>query len=284
MELSAPEALPCSRGRPCWPVPPLMTSPTPPIAAESAPAVVLRVLIADDEPAARRRLRKQLAAFTDIEVVGECGDGAEFVEMVKRLRPDLALLDIQMPGTDGLTAIRNCAPEDRPVVVFVTAFEKHALEAFDVQAADYLLKPISRARLATALNRSRVLCQSRTAAPRQGAPFEKVSRLNRLVVPTGERMLVVQSSSIDWIESAGNYAVIHVGSDTHVLRETLLELEARLAQGQFLRISRTTLVNLDRVRELRSDASGGHVMLLADGTKLGITRGIREVQKRLETS
>jgi two-component system, LytTR family, response regulator len=258
-----------------------LPQPTP---ADSAPAVVLRALIADDEPAARRRLRKQLAAFTDIEIVGECGDGAEFAEVVKRTRPDLALLDIQMPGTDGLTAIRNCALEERPVVIFVTAFEQHALEAFDVQAADYLLKPISRARLATALNRARVLCQSRATVSRQGASVEKVSRLNRLVVPTGERMLVVQSSSIDWIESAGNYAVIHVGSDTHVLRETLLELEARLAQGQFLRISRTTLVNLDRVRELRSDASGGHVMLLADGTKLGITRGIREVQKRLETS
>lgn len=244
----------------------------------------LRALIADDEPAARRRLRKQLAAFSDIEVVGECSDGAETAETIKRIRPDLLLVDIQMPGVDGLAAVRGLPSEERPAVIFVTAHEQHALEAFDLQAADYLLKPITRNRLATALNRARLLCQTRGTSARTPASTEKMSRLTRLVVPTGERMLVVQSATIDWIESAGNYAVIHVGPDTHVLRETLMELEARLAQGQFLRISRTTLVNLDRVRELRSDASSGHVMLLADGTKLNITRGIREVQKRLETS
>jgi two-component system LytT family response regulator len=110
----------------------------------------------------------------------------------------------------------------------------------------------------------------------------KPARLNRLIVPTGERMLVVHTSQIDWIESAGNYAVIHVGNDTHVLRETLLELENRLPAGQFLRISRTSIVNLERVRELRADSGGGHAMLLAGGAKLAITKGIREVQKRLE--
>jgi two-component system, LytTR family, response regulator len=258
--------------------------------AESLPPALanpppLRVLIADDEPAARQRLRRQLAAHPDIEIVAECSDGRATLETLQRLRPALALLDIQMPGLDGLAVVRSLAEEQRPIVIFVTAHEGHALHAFGVQAADYLLKPFTRERLALALTRARALCHSSPpalAAP-PSDPVEKTAPLNRLVVPTGERMLVVPAGQIDWIESAGNYAVIHVGHDTHVLRETLLELENRLAQGQFLRISRTAIVNLDRVRELRADAESGHIMVLADGTKLGITRGIREVQKRLET-
>ena len=252
----------------------------------SSPRATLNAIIADDEPAARKRLRTLLAAHPDIAIVAECSEGRETLATIQRVRPALVFLDIQMPGLDGVTIARELPAETRPVMIFITAHEGHALHAFDVQAADYLLKPFTRDRLAQALNRARALCNmgaNDNATDTQPETEETPAPLNRLVVPTGERMLVVPTAQIDWIESAGNYAVIHVGRDTHVLRETLQELEKRLPSGQYLRISRTTIVNLDRVRELRSDEEGGHVMLLADGTKVSITRGIREVQKRLET-
>jgi two-component system LytT family response regulator len=193
-----------------------------------------------------------------------------------------------MPGRSGLDIARSFPTGPRPVLVFVTAYEEHALEAFGVQAADYLLKPVSLERLTQAMERIRLLCAAEANMPvlaNQPSVTEtpKPEPLNRLIVPAGERMIVVQAPLIDWIESAGNYAIIHVGRDTHVLRETLTELDQRLAPARFMRISRSTIVNIDRIRELRSNGSGGHEMVLADGVKLPITRGIREVQHKLET-
>ena len=259
--------------------PPFSTQP-----AVSPAKSLLRLLIADDELAARRRLRLQLARIADVEIIAECGDGTAALEALPRLRPDVALLDIEMPGLNGLAVVRSLGEGARPVIIFVTAHEQHALSAFEVRAADYLLKPYTQARLEQALDWARTLCERPTAAVAiDPAPSTaRAAPLTRLVVPTGTRMQVVATTEIDWIESAGNYAVIHVGSGTHILRETLLELEARLAPAQFFRISRTTIVNLDRVRELRADEADGHVMILAGGAKLVITRGIREVQKRLE--
>ena len=234
----------------------------------------LRVLIADDEPLARQRLSDMLAREIGVEVVAECTNGTEAEVAIRSLTPDVALLDVQMPGLDGLAVARTLTPGTlRPVVIFVTAHEEHALRAFDLQAADYLLKPCPPARLHQALNRARALL---AAEPTHTGPS-----LQRLIVRMGERMIVVPAADIDWIESANNYVVLHVGRETHVLRETLTELEIRLPKGQFLRISRTAIANLNRVREIRQDG-GGHVMLLSGGDKLPITRGIREVQSRLE--
>jgi len=234
----------------------------------------LRVLIADDEPLARQRLSDMLSRETGVEVVAECTNGTEAEVAIRSLTPDVALLDVQMPGLDGLAVARTLTPGTlRPVVIFVTAHEEHALRAFDLQAADYLLKPCPPARLHQALNRARALL---AAEPTHTGPS-----LQRLIVRMGERMIVVPAADIDWIESANNYVVLHVGRETHVLRETLTELEIRLPKGQFLRISRTAIANLNRVREIRQDG-GGHVMLLSGGDKLPITRGIREVQSRLE--
>ena len=234
----------------------------------------LRILIADDEPFARQRLSDMLARETNVEVVAECTNGTEAEAAIRSLTPDVALLDVQMPGLDGLAVARTLTPGSlRPVVIFVTAHEEHALRAFELQAADYLLKPCPPARLHQALNRARALL---AAEPTPTSPS-----LQRLIVRMGERMIVVSASDIDWIESANNYVVLHVGRETHVLRETLTELEIRLPKGQFLRISRTAIVNLNRVREIRQD-DGGHVMVLSGGDKLPITRGIREVQARLE--
>ena len=215
-----------------------------------------------------------LARETNVEVVAECTNGTEAEAAIRSLTPDVALLDVQMPGLDGLAVARTLTPGSlRPVVIFVTAHEEHALRAFELQAADYLLKPCPPARLHQALNRARALL---AAEPTPTSPS-----LQRLIVRMGERMIVVSASDIDWIESANNYVVLHVGRETHVLRETLTELEIRLPKGQFLRISRTAIVNLNRVREIRQD-DGGHVMVLSGGDKLPITRGIREVQARLE--
>ncbi len=242
-----------------------------------------RVVIADDETAGRQRLRNLLTLHPDLDVVGECVDGPSTLEAIRELRPDVVMLDIEMPGLDGVTLANELPLENRPALIFVTAYEQHAVDAFRVQATDYLLKPFTGARLAQALTRARTevqVARGNTVGVANGAG--KKSPLQRLVVPQGERMTVVPVNEIDWIESGGNYAIIHVGRSTHILRETMTALETRLPSTQFLRISRTALVNLDRVRELRSDENNDHVMSLADGTKLVITRGIREVQKRLE--
>lgn len=244
--------------------------------------VVLRILIADDEAVARERLRGMLAREPGIEIVAECREGAEALEALRREKPDAALLDVEMPGMSGLDVARAVSEAERPVIVFVTAYSQHAVQAFDVQAADFLLKPYRLARLQQALGRVRAAVAARSTPAADEAEAGAQPRLQRLIVRTNDRMLVIAAGSVDWIESAGNYAVLHVGAATHVLRETLSELEARLADGQFLRVSRTSVVNLDRVRELRMHPDGSHEMVIEGGVRLPITRGIREVQARLE--
>lgn len=235
----------------------------------------LRVLVADDEPLARKRLTDLLSREPEVEVAAECTNGTDAEAAIRTLSPDVVLLDIQMPGLDGLAVARTLTPGAlRPVIIFVTAFEEHALRAFELQAADYLLKPCPPARLHQALNRARALLASE--------PLTSTSQsLQRLIVRMGDRMIIVAAETIEWIESANNYVILHVGRDTHILRQTMSELENRLPKGQFLRISRTAIVNLSLVREIRQD-DGGHVMVLSCGEKLPITRGIREVQARLE--
>lgn len=270
------------------------------------PAGTLRTVLVDDEPAARRRLRTLLADHPDVEIVAEFGDAEALSTYLEKERPSLVFLDIRMPGQSGLDIARKIPGSPRPILVFATAYEEHAVEAFGVQAADYLLKPIARERLAATLERVRLLCAAEQAmatmpanavaealqSAKSTTPEATLSPvgeelkplpLNRIIVPAGERMIVLQATQIDWIESAGNYAIIHVGRDTHVLRETLTELDLRLAAARFMRISRSTIVNMDRVRELRNNGGGAHEMVLADGVKLPITRGIREIQAKLET-
>lgn len=235
----------------------------------------LRVLIADDEPLARKRLVDLLSHESGIEIVAECSNGTDAESAIRSLNPDIAFLDVQLPDLDGLAVARSLSPGSvRPVIIFVTAHQEHALQAFELQAADYLLKPCPPARLHQALARARSLL---SAEP----PATTTRWLQRLVVRTGERMIVVPTDTIEWIESANNYVVLHAGREAHVLRQTMTDLENRLPQGRFLRISRTAIVNLTCVREIRQD-DGGHLMILSCGEKLPITRGIREVQARLE--
>lgn len=268
-------------------------------------------LLVDDEPLARERLRALLASDPEFECVGEAGDVVQALEAIRRLSPELVFLDIQMPGGSGLELLRALTPSEMPVVVFVTAFDHHAVDAFDLQAIDYLLKPFDVDRFARALRRAkdRVRATRRSRDPDETAGgvadlTESVDRLmrtlqhfssissgsatggasgtpsgtpsgtssrgssRRLVVQDGDRAFFVRDDEIDWIEAEGNYVALHVGATKHLHREPLKDLEARLDSSRFLRIHRSIVVNLDRVRELRPWFHGAYVVVLRDGTEL----------------
>ena len=247
-----------------------------------------RVLIVDDEALARARVRQMLVGESDLEVLADCANGPEAVAAIKQHRPDLVFLDVQMPEMSGFEVLRALAAEEIPDVIFVTAHDQHALEAFEVHATDYLLKPFKQARFREALRRARERWQSRTTRALDQRFFEwlrvpkaESAYLTRLAIKLGERTVFIAVEDVDYFESAGNYVVIHAGKQNHILRETLTNLEGKLSPKLFLRINRSTLVNLTRVRELQPSVRGEHLVLLKDGTALPLTRGVREIQERL---
>lgn len=248
----------------------------------------LRVLIVDDEPLARERVRDLLAGCEDIEIVGEIGNGTDALAAIVEHRPDVVFLDIQMPGMTGFEVLRALPGDVAPAIVFTTAHDDFALEAFEVNAADYLLKPFKVARFQQAVERARRAAESRTAAPAnrrlaqwldQRAPMPP--GLRRLMVRTNERVIFVRLDEIDWIEAAGNYAILHVGKANHILRETMSRLEADLPSDLFFRVSRSAFIQLARVRELQPLPGGQHVVILQDGQKVTMTRPLRDIQERL---
>ena len=242
----------------------------------------LRVLLIDDEPLGRDRLRGLLAAEPDIEVVGECGDGPSAVAAARKLKPDVLFLDIQMPGMDGFDVLQALGAKRLPAVVFVTAYDEHALRAFDARALDYLLKPASRARLRQAIERVRAqLASTCVGDPETALRDLLASRPRRIAVRTGERILYVSVDEIDWVEAAGNYVVLHAGAQNHIIRETLGALESELPPDVFLRLGRSSIVNLRRVKEIVTVAPGEHAAILHTGHRLAITRSLREVEERL---
>lgn len=244
----------------------------------------IRTLIVDDEPLARERLRTLLSAELDIEIIGECGDGPQAVESIRRDAPDLVFLDVQIPEIDGFGVIERVGVEHVPVVVFVTAYDQYALEAFDVHAIDYLLKPFDEARFAKALARARSAVQ----AQRSGEVNERLlallrdlrtaptGRTERLVVKSAGRLFFLRTDEIDWIESSGNYVCLHVGSESHLLRETMSSLEARLDPTSFIRIHRTAIVNVDRIKELQPLFHGEYEVVLRSGARLTLSRSYRD--------
>jgi len=252
----------------------------------------LRVAIADDEPTARATLRLLLARHADVELVAECADGAAAVEAVRRARPDLLFLDVQMPELDGFGVLAALADEPLPAVVFVTAYDAHALRAFEVEALDYLLKPFSderfeqslaRARrdvaehgLAELARRVRGLVADGGAAARPGAPrTAESSGTARLLVAGTGRTLVVDVEEVDWIEAADYCARLHVGKRAHLVRRTLADLESELDPARFVRIHRSAIVNVARVRQIRAQGKGDARVDLADGTELRLSRTYR---------
>lgn len=243
----------------------------------------IRTMIIDDEPLARDRVRRFLRDEQDIEIVGECGNGADAVTEIRTLKPDLVFLDIQMPEKNGFEVVRSLGARDLPIVVFVTAYDQYALQAFEVHALDYLLKPFNRDRVRRAVDRARQQVTHR----RMGSIDERLASLiadlkqekkylERLVVRSVGRVFFLKADEIDWIEAAGNYVKLHSGRESHMIRETMNGIEAKLDPERFLRIHRSTLVNIDRIKELHPMFSGDYAVILRDGTELALSRNYRD--------
>lgn len=251
---------------------------------------LIKTIIVDDEPLARERVRTLLAEETDVELLAECASGAEAVAAVKKHKPDLMFLDIQMPEMDGFQVLRELTPP-LPAVIFVTAFNEHAVQAFEAQALDYIMKPFKVARFRAALDRAReqlARSQPDDSTKRLLALLEaqnataKTEYLTRIAVRDGSRVKFVKTSAIDWIEASGNYVVLHAGKENHIVRETLAAFEAQLSPKEFVRLSRSAIVNLDRVQQVEPAFDDEHVVVLTNGSKLPMTRGLRELQEKLK--
>jgi len=245
----------------------------------------IRTLIVDDEPAAREGMRHLLTADPEIVLAGECSNGREAVAAIRDTSPDLAFLDVQMPELDGFGVLREVGVERAPAVVFVTAFDQYALRAFDVHAIDYLLKPFTDDRFRQSLDRAKQLVRqgrlgdlSRKLAALldndESAPAPRY--LDRLVVKSGGKVTLLPVGEIEWIDAEGDYVRIHVGKTWHLLRETMKNLEDQLDAARFVRIHRSTIVNLEKVKELQPFFRGEYVVVLHNGTTLKLSRGYRD--------
>jgi two-component system LytT family response regulator len=274
----------------------------------------VRVLIVDDEALARQRVRRLLQNEADVEVVGEAGTGREAVTMINDLNPDLVCLDVQMPELDGFGVLQELDGNAVPMVLFVTAYDEHAQRAFDVHAVDYVLKPVDADRFRAAFDRARTQKAHAAAAERLNDLLATVRRLadggtasadalagastgangtngnaatngryaSRILVKHDGRMFFVKTTEIDWIEADRNYVKLHVGKAAHTIRDRISHLEETLDPRLFARIHRSTIVNLNRVREMQQWFSGDYVVILEDGTRLRLSRHYRDrVEKQV---
>jgi two-component system LytT family response regulator len=245
-------------------------------------------MIIDDEPLAREGMRELLQDEEAVDIVGECGDGASATEEIRKKKPDLILLDIQMPELDGFDVLRALDAKSLPAVIFVTAFDEYAVRAFRVHALDYLLKPVDPSRLREAIRRAR---QTLQAAPARGkSPRGMDDRLSRLLADLGRepkpterflvrstgRVIVVKADEVDWIEAQGDYAGLHVGGKKHLVKEKMNKIEAQLDPAKFIRIHRSSIVNIDRIKELHPLFHGEYSLILNDGQKLTLSRSYRD--------
>jgi two-component system, LytTR family, response regulator len=249
----------------------------------------IRVLIVDDEELARQRVDLLLREESDVEVIGQSGDGFEAVDQIQATSPDLLFLDVQMPDMDGFDVLRRVPQELLPVVIFTTAYDQHALRAFEVHALDYLLKPFKPTRFKGAVQRARELIANKQAAVAARGILALLNQtpapaghLTRLAVKTPGRVIFLDLDQIQAIEAAGKYAVVHVGKENHVLRETMTSLESHLPPQRFLRISRSVIVNIDQIRELQPMFKGENLVMLKNGKSYPTTRPLREIQQKLE--
>jgi two-component system LytT family response regulator len=250
----------------------------------------IRTLIVDDEPLARRNLRVLLETDPQIEILDECRNGREAVKAINTLSPDLIFLDIQMPELDGFDVLARVDPEKIQAIIFVTAFDQYALKAFEVHALDYLLKPFDDERFAYALQRAKSQIEAREinrVSKRLLALLEEreihhrssmseKNYLTRLMIKASGRVVLLKVSEIDFIEADGNYAKLHVGRKAHLLREKMHDLEERLDPAKFVRIHRSVIVNLERIKELHPHFNGDYIVILEDGRQLRLSRTRRE--------
>lgn len=252
----------------------------------------------DDEPLARRNIRLLLEQDSQIEILEECRDGREAVKAINTLSPDLIFLDIQMPEIDGFDVLARVGPEKIQAIIFVTAFDKYALKAFDVHALDYLLKPFDDDRFTNALRRAKSQIEAREIdrlskrllallEERQNERERSVSQkdyLTRLMIKVSGRVVLLKVGEIDFIEADGNYAKLHVGRKSHLLREKMHDLEGQLDPAKFVRIHRSTIVNVDRIKEMHPHFNGDYIVVLEDGRQLRLSRSRREsLQAKLKT-
>lgn len=262
-------------------------------------AAKIRTLIIDDEPLARRNLRLLLEKDPQIEILEECRNGREAVKAINTLSPDLIFLDIQMPEMDGFDVLARVGPEHIQAIIFVTAFDQYALKAFDVHALDYLLKPFDDERFTHALERAkkqigareidrlskRLLALLEERESERKGSTQQPDYLTRLMIKVGGRVTLLKVAEIDYIEADGNYAKLHVGRKSHLLREKMHDLEGRLDPGKFVRIHRSVIVNLDRIKEMHPHFNGDYVIVLEDGRQLRLSRTRREnLESRLKLS
>jgi two-component system, LytTR family, response regulator len=245
----------------------------------------IRTVIVDDEPPARRNLRALLKGVADVEIVKECGNGRDAVNTLRALEPDLVFLDIQMPEIDGFQVLEHLSGQPLPVIVFVTAYDQYALRAFEVSAIDYLLKPFDDGRFQKALSQARKQIEQQDASElgrkllrlmgSRDRHSDVRSYTSRFLVKKAASVLFIRADEIDWVEAYDNYVRLHVGEKTHLLRQTMNEFEAALDPRQFARIHRSTIVNLDRVKELQPHFNE-HLVILVDGTELKMSRTRKE--------
>lgn len=241
----------------------------------------LRVLIVDDEPLARRGVRSRLRKHSDIEIVGECGTGKAAVTAIRERLPDLVFLDIQMPDISGFEVLRILKGNEIPAVIFLTAYDRYALDAFSVHALDYLLKPIDDVRFESALTHASERIRNHDLPDlerrirellKNTSGRETVRYETRFSVRTGQRIIVVLVNDIDWIEACGDYVTLHVGNRSHLLRQTMNKMESQLDPGRFLRIHRSTIVQTSRIRELVALDNREFLLRLSDGRELKTSR------------
>ena len=242
----------------------------------NAPPARIRVLVVDDEPLARSNILHLLRANPEVEVLGESDSANSALEAIRKQKPDLVFLDVRMPEHDGFDILELLGAEAPPAVIFVTAYDQYALQAFDAGALDYLLKPFNNARFARALDRAKERITHRRQAP---------AKMDRLTIKSAGHVLFISVADIDWVEAADYYASLHIAGKTHLVRRSMNDLESDLDPARFCRIHRSTIVNLDRVRELRFDSDAEYELVLHDGTKLRLSRRYRkDLQARLGKS
>ena len=254
----------------------------------------IKSIIADDEPLAREKIRTLLEEDPDIELIGECADGIETVTAIRNQQPDLVFLDVQMPELDGFGVLKALHHSNMPTLIFVTAYDQYALRAFEVHALDYLLKPFDRERFQKALQRAKEHIRKEKSGEvneklltlLQDLKSEKSNNherkyLDRLVIKAGGRVTFLKTEEIDWIEAAGNYIRLYIGKDSHLLRETMNNIQTKLDPEKFLRIHRSTILKIDRIKELQPWYHGEYVVTLENGKQLTSSRSYRDGLSRL---
>ncbi len=264
----------------------------------------MRVILVDDEPLALRGLKLRLEEFPEVEIIAECANGREAVKEIKARTPDLVFLDIQMPGLDGFGVVRALIGAPAPLFVFVTAYDKFAIDAFEANALDYIVKPVDEERLKDALHRAREAKKSAAALSRESQLVELLASLSederdrikelindpawtekqrfseRLSFKDGSKVVVLGADEIEWIDAAGDYMCIHAGGKTHIIRETMKALQQRLDPSRFQRVHRSAIVNVGRVKELHPHSNGEYFLILDNGQELKLSRSYKEVVAR----